>query len=66
MLLVHTRIAALGRSSYSFDFLIAQKRSREVNALGTLTLVWLDDAFKPQPLPDEFRRIVTEFERLPG
>ncbi len=62
VLLVHTRIAALGRTSYSFDFLLTQKRSREVAALGTLSLVWLDESFRPMPLPDEFRRVVTEFE----
>lgn len=62
VLLVDTRIAALGRTSYSFDFLISQKRTREVTALGTLTLVWLDPEFRPCALPDEFRRVVSDFE----
>ncbi len=61
-LVVHVRIAHLGRTSYTFHMLITNKRSRSTVALGRLSLVWLDDAFKPMPLPDEFRRAVREFE----
>ncbi len=62
VLTVNTRIAHLGRTSYQFHFLIGQKRSREIAALGTLTLVWLDDTWRPQPLPEEFTRVVRSFE----
>lgn len=62
VLIVNTRMARLGRTSYTFHFLLSHKRSRDVAALGTLTLVWLDDAWAPTPLPEEFRRIVGDFE----
>jgi len=61
-LVVHVRIAHLGRTSYTFHMLIMNKRTRSTVALGRLSLVWLDEAFRPLPLPEEFRRAVREFE----
>lgn len=60
---IHTRIARLGRTSYTFHFLLSNKRTREVNARGKLTLVWLDDSFQPIAIPKDFREAVAEFER---
>ena len=62
ILILDVRIARLGRTSYTFHFLMTQKRTRDVVALGQLTLVHLDEAFRPVELPAEFRAAVTAFE----
>lgn len=62
ILVVHTRIARIGGTSYTFHFLINDKRSRRTVATGELTLAWLDEAFRPIAVPDTFRRVVREFE----
>lgn len=62
LLLLHVRVARLGRTSYTFHFLMTQKRTRDVVALGELTLVWLDADFRPTALPEAFRRAVMDFE----
>lgn len=61
-LVVHVRIARLGRSSYTFHFLVRDKRTRALVATGHLTLVWLDPAFAPVPIPEAFRAGVKAFE----
>lgn len=61
-LLIHVRIAHLGRTSYTFHFLITDKKTRRLNAKGHLTLVWLDERFKPVVLPKSFRDAVEAFE----
>lgn len=61
-LVVHVRVAQLGRTSYTFHMLITDKRHPRVVATGQLTLVWLDDQFKPSPLPAEFRSVIEAFE----
>jgi acyl-CoA thioester hydrolase len=62
ILTVHVRIAALGRTSYTFHFLILDKKQPRVVATGSLTLVWLDGEFRPQALPTAFRETVLRFE----
>jgi acyl-CoA thioester hydrolase len=62
VLLIHVRIAQVGRTSYTFHFMIEQKRDRQLVATGTLTLVWLDEQFKPRPIPAEFLTRVRAFE----
>lgn len=62
ILLIQVRIARLGQSSYTFHFLMSQKRTRDVVAQGELTLVWLDERFRPVPLPEAFRKAIVEFE----
>lgn len=61
-LIIRVRIAHLGRSSYTFHFFVSDKRTRNPVATGRLTLVWLDEGFRPVPLPDEFREAVRRFE----
>lgn len=61
-LIIRVRIARLGTSSYTFHFLLTDKRTRKPVATGKLTLVWLDEAFSPTPLPDAFRKSICEFE----
>lgn len=62
ILIQHCRIARIGRTSYTFHFLTTNKRNRDIVAKGTLTLAWLDDAFKPMRVPDTFRKTVQAFE----
>lgn len=68
VLVINVRIAAIGNSSYTFHFLIENKKDREVVSTGELTLTWLDAAFRPQQVPTEFRDVVRRFEgdRLTG
>lgn len=62
ILTLHVRIAHLGETSYTFHCLITDKKQPRVVATGCLTLVWLDDAFRPVPLPASFREAVQAFE----
>lgn len=62
ILLLQVRVARLGRTSYTFHFLMSQKRTRDVVAQGELTLVWLDAAFKPVAIPAAFRDAIVAFE----
>jgi len=61
-LLVHVRVAKIGRTSYTFHMLVTDKRVPQTIATGELTLVWLDEAFRPAPIPDEFRSAIEAFE----
>ena len=61
-LVLHVRIAALGRTSYTFHYLVTHKRSRQRIARGSLCLVWLDDDFRPTPLPEAFTEVIRDFE----
>lgn len=62
ILVLHTRMAHIGNTSYTFHFLATNKRSRQLVAKGKLTLCWLDDAFTPMRVPEAFRKIVRKFE----
>ena len=62
ILVVNVRLARIGRTSYTFHFLITNKRDRAVVATGSLTLVWMDDAFNPVRVPEAFRASVRAFE----
>ncbi|MFN3199260.1 MAG: acyl-CoA thioesterase [Bradymonadia bacterium] len=62
ILVLHVRVCHIGRSSYTFHFLITHKRKRAVVSTGSLTLVWLDETFKPITIPESFRKVVREFE----
>ena len=62
VLQIHVRVIELGRSSYTFHFLITDKKRPRVIATGELSLVWLDKSFRPVRLPDVFRKAVVDFE----
>ena len=62
ILVVHVRLARIGTTSYQFQFLLQQKRTREVVCTGSLTLAWLDEDFKPMRIPETFRQTVSGFE----
>lgn len=59
---LYVRVARLGTTSYTFHFLMTNKRTRRVVATGVLTLVWLDEDFRPMPIPAEFRSAIEAFE----
>ncbi len=61
-LVVHVRVAHMGRSSYTFHMWITDKRHPRTVATGELTLVWLDQAFLPAAIPEAFRSTVLAFE----
>ena len=61
-LILHVRLARIGRTSYSFHFLIIHKQKRHCIATGTLTLVWMNDDFVPIRVPQAFRDAVAAFE----
>lgn len=64
VLVLNVRLAALGETSYTFHFLIENKRDRSVSATGVMKLVWLDAGFEPTPLPEDFRSTVETFEGM--
>lgn len=59
---IGVRVANVGRTSYRFEFLITNKRSAALLMTGHLTLVWLDEAFVPMLIPEEFRSTIAQFE----
>lgn len=62
VLLVHVRVVAIGNTSYTFHFLISQKRSRQTVAVGSITLIWMNPEWLPTAVPTDFRQVVEEFE----
>ena len=62
VLQIHVRVVELGRSSYTFQFLITDRKRPRVVATGELKLVWLDVDFRPVRLPDTFRQAIRSFE----
>ena len=63
ILVVHVRLARVGATSYTFHFLMVNKRTPQVVATGALTLAWLDGEFRPMRIPDDFRAGVKAFEQ---
>ena len=59
---VNVRIARIGRTSYTFHYLITDRRTASVVATGRMALAWLNEAFAPMDVPDEFRTTVEQFE----
>jgi len=59
---IHVRLAHLGKTSYAFHFLMTDKRQPRVVATGQMTLVWLNDAFVPVDIPEDFRAAILAFE----
>ena len=62
IVVVHVRVARVGSTSYTFHYLMVNKRSPKVVATGEVTLAWLDPAFAPLRIPDEFRAAIRAFE----
>ncbi len=62
VLAVYVRVAAIGRSSYTFHSLFEQAHDGQLVATGQVRLVWLDSNFAPVRVPDAFRDTVARFE----
>lgn len=62
IVIVHVRVARVGATSYTFHYLMVNKRLPKVVATGEVTLAWLDGAFQPMRIPDDFRQAVRAFE----
>ena len=62
VLVISVRVARIGRTSYTFHFFMAQKRTGQKVATGALSLVWLDETFQPVPVPEPFREAIRAFE----
>ena len=63
LLVVHARVSEIGNTSFTFEFLIKHKREARGVAEGKTIHVVLDQAtWKPVRVPDEFRKIVRQFE----
>lgn len=65
VLVVSARISTLGRSSFTFLFEVRHKRENRLVAEGKSVHVVLDEkTWRPAPLPEDFRRIVSAYEKL--
>lgn len=62
VLVVRARIAEIGSSSFTLEFLTTHKAENRVVATGRTTLVVLDERWRPAPVPEEFREAVRKFE----
>ncbi|MBI4565934.1 MAG: acyl-CoA thioesterase [Planctomycetes bacterium] len=62
-LVVHARIAEIGRTSLTFEFAIVHRRENRLVAEGKTVHVILDEAtWRPIPVPESFRAVVRKFE----
>ncbi|MEK7483841.1 MAG: thioesterase family protein [Planctomycetota bacterium] len=60
---IHIRIAELGKSSMTFEFLLVNKKQNRLLGNGKNVLVALDGkSWKPIEIPESFRKIIREFE----
>lgn len=63
VLVIHARIAEIGSSSFTFEFMTTHKGENRLVATGRTTLVVLDEkTWKPIPVPEEFRALIRKFE----
>lgn len=62
---VAARVGKLGDTSFQMDYEV--RAAEEVLATGRAALVFVDHKMRPQPIPDEVRQAVAQFEELePG
>jgi len=62
-LVVHVRVAEIGRTSFRFEFAMQHRRENRRVAEGESVHVALDErSWTPIPVPDEFRRTIRAFE----
>lgn len=62
-LVLYTRIARIGDTSFTFEGLLEVERDTRLVATNISVHVWLDSASgKPVRVPDDFREIVRSYE----
>lgn len=63
VLVVYTRIAEIGNSSFKFEFLVNNKKLNKLVSVGESVHVALDTKkWKPMPVPEHFRKLIRSFE----
>jgi acyl-CoA thioester hydrolase len=63
-LVIHVRLAAIGITSFRFEFLIRHKQENRMVAWGESVHVAIEDeSMRPIPVPDNFRDVTRAFER---
>ena len=63
ILVVHARVAEIGSSSFTFEFMTTNKVENRLVAVGRTTLVVLDEkTWRPISVPAEFRELIQKFE----
>ena len=64
-LVCHLRVAALGRTSFQFEYLLQDRRSGSVRAEGRTVQVMYDYAAgRPKPLDEPFQEAIRRYEGL--
>ena len=63
LLAIDVCVREIGRSSFTFDFLIRDKRSNVSIARGYTTHCAIGEDFKPISVPEQFREVIGRFER---
>ena len=62
-IVIHVRMAELGRSSFRFEFLFVHKRTNKLLASGESVHVAVDlDKVSPVPIPEVFRERIRTYE----
>ncbi len=61
-LLIDVRTREIRKTSFTFEFRIRHKQTNMTMAEGYTVHCALDDAFRPMPVPDHFRKTITAFE----
>ncbi len=61
-LIIDVRTRDIRTSSFTFEFRIRHKRENRVVARGWTTHCAIDPEFRPVPVPESFRRIISAFE----
>lgn len=63
-IVVHVRVAEIGRTSFRFEFLFVHRRENRLIARGESVHVAVDPRrWVPVPVPEEFRRVIRAFEK---
>ena len=62
LLTIDVRMQEIRNTSFTFGFRIRKKRSNALVAAGYTTHCAVDKALQPMRVPDEFRKLITDFE----
>jgi len=62
-LIIDVRMREIRSSSFTFAFRIRHKQENRLVAEGHTTHCAVDEAMRPIPVPEEFRRIIERFEK---
>lgn len=60
---IDVRTREIKKSSFTFEFRLRNKRTNRVIAVGYTTHCAINEAFAPIAVPEEFRKVIAEFEQ---